>query len=104
MSNILIIRAVFYPEPVVSAKPLEDITYELSLSHKVTVLAPKPSRPYSFDLLKDDLKESGFILINADSYTCLESSSLGRLKESYSFGLACNMYITENFKDNIDSY
>jgi glycosyltransferase involved in cell wall biosynthesis len=99
--KILIISAVFSPEPVVSAKLSEDIANELSLSYGVTVLAPKPTRPFGFKLQKDETKSIKYSLINLDSFTCPESNTYGRLKESYSFGLACKKYISENAK-NID--
>jgi glycosyltransferase involved in cell wall biosynthesis len=99
--NVLIISAVFYPEPVVSAKLSEDIANELSVLHTVTVLAPKPTRPFGFNLQKDENKQTTYTLINLKSYTCSESNAFGRLKESYSFGLACKKYISENAK-NID--
>lgn len=97
--NILIISAVFFPEPVVSAKLSEDIANELSTSYDVTVLAPKPSRPFGFDLQKGERKKHTYSLINLESYTCPESNPIGRLRESYSFGVACKKYISKNFKD-----
>ena len=101
MKKALIISAVFYPEPVVSAKLSEDIANELSVLYTVTVLAPKPTRPFGFNLQKDKNKQTTYTLINLESYTCPESNAFGRLKESYSFGLACKKYISENAK-NID--
>ena len=41
--NILIVSAVYNPEPVVSAKLSEDIANYLSVNHDVVVLAPKPT-------------------------------------------------------------
>lgn len=99
--KIIIISAVFFPEPVVSAKLSEDIANELSTSYDVTVLAPKPTRPFGFNLQKDKKRQTNYKLINLDSYTCPESNAIGRLRESYSFGLACKKYISENLK-NID--
>lgn len=101
MKKVLIISAVFYPEPVVSAKLSEDIAKELSLLYKVTVVAPKPTRPFGFNLKKDKRKQIDYKLINLESYTCAKSNAIGRLKESYSFGLACKKYISEN-AENID--
>lgn len=101
MKNILIISAVFYPEPVVSAKLSEDIANELALADQVTVIAPKPTRPFGFDLQKDKNKQTTYSLHNLDSYTCPHSNALGRLRESYSFGVACKKHITQNHK-NID--
>ena len=88
------------PEPVVSAQLSEDIANELAVNHKVTVISPKPTRPFGFKFLRKDINKS-YSLINLDSYTCPESNFYGRFKESYSFGLACSKYIKEN-RDNID--
>ncbi len=101
LKRILIISAVFPPEPVVSAKLSEDLAEALSGLHNVTVIAPKPTRPFGFNLHKDRNKHKKYKLINLDSYTCPESSAIGRLRESYSFGIACKKYIAENHK-NID--
>ena len=46
--NILIISAVFPPEPVVSANLSRDLAEELSKNNQVTVLCPKPTRPNGF--------------------------------------------------------
>jgi glycosyltransferase involved in cell wall biosynthesis len=95
--KILIISAVFSPEPVVSAKLSEDLAIALSEKHSVTVLAPKPTRPFGFEF-KNESKKDSFILINLDSFTCPESNAIGRLRESYSFGIACKKYLEENHK------
>lgn len=49
-SSVLIISAVFPPEPIVSAKLSEDIANGL-VEHdiKVIVLHPRPTRPYGFE-------------------------------------------------------
>ena len=96
--SILIISAVFPPEPIVSAKLSEDIANELSLKYKVTVIAPNPTRPFGFKFNVVDNKKYNFELINVDTYTCPESKTLGRLRESYSFGAACVKYIRKNHK------
>tara|TARA_R110002074_G_scaffold294455_6_gene466013 strand:- start:4123 stop:4422 length:300 start_codon:yes stop_codon:yes gene_type:complete len=80
MKNKLIISAVFSPEPVVSAKLSEDIAVELALTNTVTVLAPKPTRPFGFTNQNSQKLNSGFVLINLDSYTCPESNLFGRLE------------------------
>jgi glycosyltransferase involved in cell wall biosynthesis len=95
--NILIISAVFPPEPVVSAKLSEDLAIALSESQEVTVIAPRPTRPYGFNF-NERLKKRPFTLINLNSFTCPESNSFGRLRESYSFGIACKKYIEKNHK------
>ena len=48
-STVLIISAVFPPEPVVSAKLSSDIVNDLvAFGIHVTVLHPKPTRPFGF--------------------------------------------------------
>ena len=101
MKKILIISAVFPPEPVVSAKLSEDIANFLATNNKVTVIAPKPTRPFGFDLPKLKKIKQLYNLIRINSYTFPKSNLFGRLRESYSFGIACSKYIKEN-KDNID--
>ena len=98
--NILIVSAVFSPEPIVSAKLSEDLAIELSKSNIVSVISPKPTRPFGFTFAKKDIKKT-FSLINLDSYTCPKSNLLGRFRESYSFGIACKKYIKKN-KNEID--
>ena len=96
MKNILIISAVFSPEPVVSAKLSEDLAIHLSQSNKVTVISPRPTRPCGFLFSKKEVNNL-FSLINLDSYTCPKSNLFGRLRESYSFGRACSKYIRKNY-------
>ena len=100
MANILIISAVFNPEPVVSAKLSEDLANELGKDNKVIVIAPFPTRPFGFKFIKKDVTKY-YSLINLKSYTCPEFNFLGRFMESYSFGAACTKYIKEN-KNDID--
>lgn len=95
MKNILIISAVFPPEPVVSAKLSEDLAIYLSQFNNVTVISPKSTRPYGFVFSKRKINNP-FSLINLDSYTFPESHLFGRLRESYSFGKACEKYIKTN--------
>lgn len=98
--KILIVTAVFSPEPVVSAKLSEDLAHELSKVNTVSVISPKPTRPFGFKLNKKNI-DKPYTLTNLDSFTCPESNILGRFKESYSFGVACSNYIKRN-KENID--
>ena len=51
------------PEPVVSAQLSEDIANELAVNHKVTVISPKPTRPFGFKFLRKDINKS-YSLIN----------------------------------------
>lgn len=97
---ILIISAVFPPEPVVSAKIAKDLYYGLKeKGHAVKVLHPMATRPLGFDFTGQvsGLPESDEI--TTDSYTCAESKVLGRAWESYSFGKACSKYIRQHHEE-----
>jgi len=96
--NILIITAVFPPEPVVSAKLSYDIVKALSEDNKLTVISPRPSRPYKHNF-SDYKPDTAIKHIYADSYTCPQMSMLGRFRESYSFGKHCSGYIRKNHKE-----
>jgi glycosyltransferase involved in cell wall biosynthesis len=99
--NILIITCVFPPEPVVSAKLSHDIAVNLSKKGEVvTVVSPKPTRPYKFKFEYNETNNS-FKHVILDSFTSPQSNVVGRLIESYSFGNKCAKYIREN-KNNID--
>lgn len=93
---ILIISAVFPPEPVVSARLSLDIADNLSQTNRVTVLSPKPTRPYGFHFEEKSVGHHPFVHIVANSYICPELKFIGRLRESYSFGKYCQKFICEN--------
>jgi glycosyltransferase involved in cell wall biosynthesis len=95
MSKIVIISAVFPPEPIVSAQISRDLAAVLSLSEDVTVLCPRPTRPhgFSFDVHND---ADSFERIVLDSYTCSAYKLGGRLWESHSLGRAAARYIKNN--------
>jgi glycosyltransferase involved in cell wall biosynthesis len=93
--KILIISAVFPPEPVVSAMLSRDIADELSKKNDVVVLCPKPSRPDGFRFEKN-FGVVNYAVVQLDSFTCSASRVVGRLRESYSFGIHSAKYIKEN--------
>jgi glycosyltransferase involved in cell wall biosynthesis len=100
MSKILIISAVFPPEPVVSSKLSFDLASTLSLNNKVTVLCPKPTRPYGFDFgTTGRIANEKVELVEMISYTCPQSSFIGRLRENFSFGKATANYINKYHKE-----
>ncbi|MDQ2862792.1 MAG: glycosyltransferase family 4 protein, partial [Bacteroidota bacterium] len=101
MKSILVITAVFPPEPVVSANLSFDIADSLAERNAVTVISPRASRPFGFQFTKERL-DFNFNHIRADSFVHPSTGILGRLRESYSFGLHCYKYISENHK-NIDT-
>lgn len=98
--KILIITAVFPPEPVVSARLSWDIANELSIHDDVIVLAPRPSRPKGF-IFKDVIEIKKFQLVYLDSFIFPDSGLFGRVKESYSLGKCSAKYISKN-KNDID--
>lgn len=95
MSKILILSAVFPPEPVVSASLSRDIAEKLSKTNEVVVLCPQPTRPKGFQFL-NDYEPVNYLVIRVNSYTCAASRIMGRFRESYSFGSHCVKYIKEN--------
>jgi len=101
--HILIVSAVFPPEPVTSATLNYDLATELAKVYEVTVLKPRPSRPTGFDFSQLDKKSgsNNFKEIILDSYIHPASSFYGRMKESRSFGHACVKYINLH-KEEID--
>ena len=93
-STVLIISAVFPPEPVVSAKLSSDIVNDLvAFGIHVTVLHPKPTRPFGFYFNREKRAGLNFQEVLLPSYTCPKSNVFGRLFESYSFGCKCRNYI-----------
>lgn len=102
-SHILIISAVFPPEPVVSASLSFDLAIKLSNQYKVTVLCPKPTRPKGFEFVNGSIGKTipSFEIIYLKSFTCPDSNLFGRFKESISFGKYCAKYIKDT-KNKID--
>ena len=98
--NIVIVSAVFPPEPVVSASLSKDIAFELAKENKVTVLCPNPTRPHGFNFTAG-VGVKDYKVVRLNSFTCSESKIFCRFRESYSFGKHCFKYIADNHK-NID--
>ena len=96
MSKILIVEANFPPEPVVAAKIAIDLVYTLSNNHHITVLCPKPTRPYGFGFCSSNIPDGKFDRIEMKSHTCPQSSFIGRFWENYSFGIVTAKYIHEH--------
>jgi glycosyltransferase involved in cell wall biosynthesis len=97
VSGILIISALFPPEPVVSAMLSRDIAEKLSRHHTVVVLCPHPTRPEGF-VFDKKFETENYKLHRLNSFTCTSSDLLGRFRESYSFGVHCAKYIQKNSK------
>lgn len=89
---ILIITAVYPPEPVVSARLSYDLYQALTdLGYRVKVMHPRPTRPYGFNL--ESCECCGEDEIVAQSFTCPQSQIIGRMRESWDFGQFCTDYI-----------
>lgn len=89
---ILIVSALFPPEPLVSANIAYDLATQLANEHEVVVASPKPTRPYgmTFESLPSFEHFEHQLL---PSYTHPQSSVIGRFRESYSLGLHIKHFI-----------
>lgn len=90
--NIVIVNAVYPPEPVVSARIGQDLAEHLTdQSHHVTVICPRPTRPLgsNYDYGPQDIgpPSTGQPVIHRVASWCEPRSHLwGRIRESWSFG------------------
>jgi glycosyltransferase involved in cell wall biosynthesis len=100
MGRVVIVSAVFPPEPLVTAMLSRDIAERLSVTHKVTVLCPEPTRPQGYHFSKKE-DTPPYEVVRLPSFTSPESKVISRLKESRSFGRHCAKYI-QNHKNEID--
>lgn len=94
--TVLIVSAVFPPEPVVSANLSYDLANKVHQSGKtVIVISPRPSRPlnYAFPIVEASLPFDHIVL---DSFVCPQSKLFGRFRESISFGKATYNYIQQH--------
>lgn len=91
--NVLIVSAVFPPEPVVSSQVSFDIAEDLrNRGDSVTVICPKPTRPFGYSNLSI-ATEYKFKKIILASFTCPKSEIFGRFRESFSFGKHCAEFL-----------
>lgn len=95
---ILLISAVFPPEPVVSAQISLELAYSLSVIGEVVVISPKPSRPAGSIYTEQSNDLLPFKKITLKSYISPGQSMIGRMIESISFGHACRKFIKANSK------
>lgn len=93
--TVLIISAVFPPEPLTSSRMNFDLAKALSEEFMVTVLRPAPSRPIgsNYEGFSKDEIINRIRIVTLDSYTCPESRLIGRIKESIAFSKACIKYM-----------
>ena len=94
MNSIVIVSAIYPPEPVVSAVMGQDLAdYLTQKGIKVTVLCPQPSRPIGTDFshYRNNrapivLNEGDITVVRLPSFNSPQSRVLPRAIESYSFG------------------
>lgn len=92
--NIVIISAVYPPEPVVSARLSSDLYHTLKdRGLLIKVIHPCPTRPNGFVFESKETVSPDEIV--TDSFTCPQSSLVGRIRESFSFGRSCSEYISK---------
>lgn len=97
--NVLIVSAVFPPEPVVTAQTSFQIADELfHHGHQVTVLAPFPNRPdgrlfkgYRRSLYRRE--SMGFPVIRCFSFLSRKSTMGSRLLENLGFAITCSVRV-----------
>jgi glycosyltransferase involved in cell wall biosynthesis len=107
MAKVVIINAVYPPEPVVSAQLGRDLAEQLArFRAKVTVLCPLPSRPVGakypgLSTFKGNrvVQEGWTDVIRLDSHTSPESGLIGRMRESFSFGRNVCHCLVQYFQD-----
>lgn len=104
IKNIIIISAVYPPEPVVSARIAWDLAHFLiERGNKVIVFCPQPSRPANTDYLRYTTPgtavvtlEDGIEVVRLPSFASPVSRLLPRLYESWSFGRHVCQNIAKN--------
>jgi len=97
--NVLIVSAVFPPEPVTSAVTSEQLAVELvNAGHDVTVITSFPNRPggklypgYSKAFRRVEVTKSGYRLIRTFSLISAKPTALSRFLENLSFGLTSTL-------------
>jgi len=109
MPHIIIINAVYPPEPVVSAQMGRDLADYLARDGaRVTVLCPYPSRPWGVEYpnfrpssaVKVTV-EDGVKVVRLPSFTAPQSRLYARMRESWSFGRDICRYL-ENQVGHVD--
>lgn len=106
MKNILIVSAVFPPEPVVSAQISHSLAESLAENgQNVTIVAPYPSRPLGFNFnesferpnrISTYISKKQLTCFHLPSFIYAESGILGRFRESISFGIESYKFITSS--------
>jgi glycosyltransferase involved in cell wall biosynthesis len=106
--KVVIVNAVYPPEPVVSAQMGRDLAEELvRLGARVTVLCPQPSRPMvaDYSALRSEIPlvaiVNGISVVRLPSFAAPQSRLLPRMWESWSFGRKVCSYLRQHLS-NVD--
>jgi hypothetical protein len=99
--HIVIVSAVYPPEPAISAVVSKDLAEELlRCSFKVTVLCPQPSRPAGADYgefvrakAAEGDGEGGVKVVRLGSFSAPWGGLWAKARESVSFGLCASKYL-----------
>lgn len=108
--HIVIISAVYPPEPVVSARMSHDLANCLTEQGcRVTVICPQPSRPlhadyraYANAAATIVSQEGGVTVVRLPSFSAPVSGLLLRLRESWSFGSCVCRYLSRELPQKPD--
>jgi glycosyltransferase involved in cell wall biosynthesis len=108
--NIVVISALFPPEPTVSARIALDLAQALRVGgYSCTVICPRPSRPLGADYFCFDGKdahrisiEHGFQVVRLPSFAAPNSRLIGRFHESWSFGWEACRYLRDHDCEDAD--
>jgi glycosyltransferase involved in cell wall biosynthesis len=106
---IIIISAVFPPEPIVSAKTSYSLALRLvNRNHNVRVITNFPNRPegklyngYTRSLFLANIDPKGFFLTRCFSFISKESSIISRWMENISFGLTSSLSLLLTLKPDV---
>jgi glycosyltransferase involved in cell wall biosynthesis len=107
--RVLIVSAVFPPEPVVSAQTSQQIARELAQrDHQVTVITSFPSRPagklylgYCCRLYHRQQSEHGYEIIRCFSFFSSQSRLVSRFLENISLGITASLAIAFSKKADV---
>lgn len=98
--NIIILSAIFSPEPVVGAQTAFSLAKELAIRHHVTVVTSFPSRPggklypgYKRRLFQKEQHPDGFEIVRCFSTPSQASTLFSRFRENIVFGITAAIYI-----------
>jgi glycosyltransferase involved in cell wall biosynthesis len=101
--KIIIVSCVAPPETIVAGRVNWDIAIDqVKKGNDVILISPKPSRPIGkFEKVNtfDKINENGFRHVCIESFVYPKNGLIGRMQESFSFGLSAASFINKNNLD-----